>query len=400
LKFEYPESWASAFHDLMALSQKNGLRTADVLLGVLQEFEIEVVAFNETRSNEENHHNTLIKDTMRHTNIPNILVDYLCGIYGQVVELVNQNPGSSIAYFLEVGKKALICLSELISWVDINLILNNALPVIYDSIEKYEFSCVAGLICIRELLKKGMDIISRIDIIHNIQIQKLLKFIIEQQVTLAYNKIPKYRNEYDENVYQLHFQIGFILDIILLELYTFWIKLEEITFPLNGNTGVSSHQSPEISATRKSFSSPTLNEISPEKLKEKAVLVGNILHSFLPLVLEYLSHPCITLGLTITPSVNKFIQILKLQKSRIEQYQQNYYQLINSNEYFISYRYLESFLSILLKQSYYPVNFDFTVEDDDDNQEFIEVILISCLENIVLFVSFDCITRDKINGEC
>jgi hypothetical protein len=395
LKREYPDTWPNAFPEIVALSQKNGIRSAEILLGVLQEFEIEVVAFNEMRSTEENQNNTMIKDTMRHTNIPQLLIKTLCGHFYEVANVINQQQSQTPSFYIEVGKKALICISELISWVDINLILNEAWAVIVTAIEKFELSlfCVPGLLCIKELLKKGMDTISRTDIIHSIQLHSILKNLMTRLFATDNNnnKLEKFRNDYDENLYQLHYQVGLILDLIMIEFYTFWMKFEEYSFPIQiGNSTSSSsqnsamnsvHQSPEIPLIRKTLATVSYSsvEFPPDKCKEKSPLVASNIHSFLPLILQFLSHPCITLALSMSSSLNKFVQILKLQKNRFDQYQQNYFQLMQASDYFISYTYLDSFLSILLKQSYYPINFDFTIEDDDDMQEFIEVSdLIHC----------------------
>jgi len=128
----------------------------------LKDLDIEVVMFQDGRSKNEIAHNTLIKDTMRATNVIENLLRYLCE---QVVSRVSlQTPDE-----LQLCVGCLECLSELVGWIDVGLFIAVALPSLQTALQallpgaRELSSPMQGPLqasvfgCFAELVKKGMD---------------------------------------------------------------------------------------------------------------------------------------------------------------------------------------------------------------------------------------------------
>lgn len=123
VKNDYREDWLGAFSELLQVSYQHEIMGIDFIAGILDELEVEVAMFNESRSREEVAHSTKVKNTMRDSEVIESLLSFFC---------------SGIDYLLaaeqlrcwEITAKCLHCVAELVGWVDINLVINFAFPTI------------------------------------------------------------------------------------------------------------------------------------------------------------------------------------------------------------------------------------------------------------------------------
>jgi hypothetical protein len=467
LKVDFPERWLNGFDEIIGISKKHGLRSADIFLGIMREFEIEVVAFTEARLKEEVNHNTLIKDIMRgartgsretatstapqeDATIVMMIVEYLCWIYTHSTSNSNvsnsshnhnhhsnsnsnnrSDGGEVLNYYRELAKKSLICISELIDWVDVNLILSEpCLSIIYESIYIKEetkispsFTTLEGLMCVKELLRKGMDSLTRLQFIQRVNLVPFLSSVSSAILSPFHQNDDSsssssfscfLRSEVDDQVYQIHLQFALVVDLLFMELLMFWISFENLSFPLISNNnkpqqqqqqppehplqsssntpgggGASSRKSlqnklPGLSSSSSSCSSSTLSS-SSGSLELISSFVSESLYLLFPSFLLLLRSPVVQIAITCLSSTNKFLSLLTSQRQRLEQYGNVYVSFIQSKSYFLVENLLEMILNGLLKQSCYPSSLKF--ENLDDDEDLLEVIEVSKVAKDIFSVS-------------
>ncbi|CAM9206016.1 unnamed protein product, partial [Ectocarpus fasciculatus] len=162
IKHDFPELWPNAFSDILAFGQK-GINELDIVIRVLSELEVEVVMFNDTRGKQEIAHNTIVKDAIRAGPIASNIVQFLC-----------QSAVSVRPMKAALSSRCLVALSEMIGWIDNGLIVNNTtLPIIYQTLGDQEVA-EAGLTCLLELVKKGMDPHLKIQLVASINLLPML----------------------------------------------------------------------------------------------------------------------------------------------------------------------------------------------------------------------------------
>lgn len=162
IKHDFPELWPTAFADILTFGQR-GINELDITIRVLSELEVEVVVYNESRSKQEVAHNTIVKDAIRAGPIAGNIVQFLC-----------QSAVSVRPVKASLSAKCLIALSEIIGWVDNGLIVNHTtLPIIYQTLTDVEVA-EAGLTCLLELVKKGMDPYLKIQMVASINLLPML----------------------------------------------------------------------------------------------------------------------------------------------------------------------------------------------------------------------------------
>ena len=364
IKRDYPEVWPSAFHDLLAFGNRFGLVGVDIVIRVLNELEIEVVMFNENRTKDEIAHNTLIKDTMRSTTVIKDIVFFLC----QAASVAASSSES-----VDLSRRCLLCLAEMIGWIDINLVLSDALPTIYSFFQSAHPCQVGALSCIYEIAKKGMDPVLKVELIHKIElIPKLLS------IRSDFQQVQPLVDDHDNSIYGVHKQYGLVLDMIVLELLGCWSKFEDHLFP-NPNP-----KSSFVAASKIDFLSGSEPSSPPIECKNVhlnsgvaeliaiAPLTTKLLHEIIPELLNFLRHPYVTIASTVMTSANKFIQVLKLQKFRMDAI----FSFIKTQQesrpdysFFVGFHYLDRLLFSILQQSQYPHNFKFEEIDADEEEE-------------------------------
>lgn len=172
IKIDYPELWESAFSDVLSLGTTSAFGLA-ICVKVLNELEIEVVAFDEKRTKTEITHNTIIKDAMRATTVVHDIIVFLCQA---TVSVRAENNGS-------LSQSCLECLASMIGWVDLGLIIcEPTLATIYGAVGDERLRA-AAYSCLFELVKKGMDPIQKVLTIKGINLIPLLAAHIPRELT-------------------------------------------------------------------------------------------------------------------------------------------------------------------------------------------------------------------------
>lgn len=371
IKREYPEHWPTAFEELLSLGDRYGLSGLDMVVRVLNELEIEVVMFQERRSAEEMAHNAIIKDTMRETNMVQRIVRFLV----QAITFIHTNlqqqqqQPQEQKQFVSLGLRCLGSLSELIGWIDINIVISEALGTLYTLLVDNDPLEIGALTCIYEIVKKGMDPVAKSELINGISlIPKLVNLSPRFVGTVAmYQTDSKY-----EQIFVVHRQIGLVVDMIVLELLGCWIKYEDYiaslkNVPLDESTSGSMKDSTAATPTP-----DTVRVSTTEELVNIAPFVSQMIKLSLPEMINLLYHPAVTVANAVLPSSNKLLQLLKLQKSRAIPDKQ----IFVDQNYFVAKEFLDAFMVAAFRQTQYPESFAFDeAEDGEDEQEQIEVTM-------------------------
>lgn len=375
IKWDYPNLWPSAFQELLLLSKRDGLRTNLFLITVMQEFEIEVVAFNDSRSKEEVARNTHIKDVMRSTGVTYALTEFLCEVIINILDNISQAVGlNEIRSMEDAVRKALLRLSELFSWIDASIV-RQALPLVFKCSMMFgeNFSVqVEALICLRELLKRGMDAKTRLGLLQDLQ---LIPFICSLPFCQQSSK-AKMKSNISERDFETDLQCARVIDLIFTE-FASWVSLhEDSILPLKasspeGTFSSINHNDGMNSSSAKSSSPSTLELVLPY-----LQFIHNSLHSLMKVVVRVLLNCCVSVTLAVTTSLQRILMLMKLQGTRSVKFAGQYAALLSVKEfdYFNTSRYLSEIQHALLFQSFYPDDMDFSeVEDDEDLQSLIEV---------------------------
>lgn len=383
IKWDYPNLWPSAFQELLLLSKRDGLRSNLFLITVMQEFEIEVVAFNDSRSKEEVARNTHIKDVMRSTGVTYALTEFLCEVIMKILDNLSQGVGlHEIRSMEDAVRKALLRLSELFSWIDASIV-RQALPLVFKcaTMSSESFSVqVEALICLRELLKRGMDAKTRLSLLQDLQ---LIPFVCSLPFCQQSSK-AKMKSNISERDFETDLQYARIIDLIFPE-FASWISLhEDSILPLkasspegtfssiNHNDGIN-----PSSAKSSTCSSPSTLELVLPYLQ----FIHNSLHSLMKVLVRVLLNCCVSVTLAVTTSLQRILTLMKLQSTRSIKFAGQYAALLSVKDfdYFNTSRYLSEIQQALLFQSFYPDEMDFSeVEDDEDLQSLIEVRNTTC----------------------
>lgn len=332
--------WETAFIDLMQLgscsaSSSNAVNILglELVLGIFDEVTVEVIEFNENRTKEEVTRNCEVKDYMRVTNVLCNIVDYLCK---NAISYRSVNDG-------DLSDRCLRCLAQFIGWIDVKLIVNEAvLSVVYSSLQDRALYG-AGCECLYELAKKGMDSISKIRMIDSISlIEKLKDIKIDETKAAGFDD-----DGCDDDVAQL-------VDVILLELLECWSIYEEATFSSDSNKN------------------STIAEIC-----SVAPRAATLLHDVIPIALKLFAFPDVDVSSKMIPSFNKLLVLMKHQYSLEYSNQPPVaakYQEVKATGYFLSNIYLHALLKCIYIQLKYPDDFSFDgIDEGDEECEVIEV---------------------------
>lgn len=363
MKLDFPEVWPTAFADLLTLSSM-GWNGVDIIVRVLTEFDLEVVAFNEQRTRQENSHNTIVKDTMRVTSAVRDIVNFLCFV---CVESRRSNR-------IELASSSLSALSHFVSWIDINLFVELGLPTVWEAMND---SAIRGSAfqCIFELLKKGMDSTSKVKLIVTIQLLEKLR------------SLPLVIQEDDESGLN---ELAPVIDMIVLEFLNCWNGLEDsligsLEYPSENQFSIPS--SPETSQTL-----------------EMIAILGPLMHECLTyLAFPLFSHPDTDIFVPMLPSMNRLVALVKKQQQLQQQPSSSsakrqpsspqtlscvppfvFVELVRSIPgYFFAVPYLTTILPVVGNLMKFPSDFEFRLEDEDD----IEVIdAISEVRKLFIYI--------------
>lgn len=368
IKRDYPERWPSAFHDIMQLGQSLGWNGVDVVVKVLNELEVEVVVYNEDRSRDEITHNTLIKDTMRATSVIPDIVRYLReAIQSAAGHHMSAHAGSEpmAVDFLGLAGRAMVCLSSLIGWIDINLVIVELFPMIRTILEQGDGGLLRSeaLLCVYEIVKKGMDPVLKADLLQRLDILPVLVKLLPrfQGSQLLY--------QIDEDLEETklyHRRIAMVFDIMLVELLGCLIKYEDGLLPVKRTSFVTG-RGKSVNTTAATGVSDELQAVIP--------FVSHMLTLLVPEVINLLHHPVAPVASSVSPSIDRLVQLYKSQKTREVAIDELFRNNPNQMRWFLlQQEYTDALLVALWQQSQYPA--EFNLEDaagDEADDEFMEV---------------------------
>eukprot|EP01041_Mallomonas_annulata_P000123 gene123-184_t len=328
IKATFPEIWPSAFQDLLAL----GVREAcalDFVVRVLAEIDVEVVMYNVERTPSEIQHNTLIKDTIRERNIAQDLVVFLC------TSTISIRPIDT-----NLSTRCLQCLSELIGWIDLSLILNApVLSIIYKALSDKELFS-ASCSCLLQIVRKGMDPISKVKMLQTSNIIQIL-------CALPFSTTPKHKNQNIDNdndtndddeveveEEDMEDELAPIVDAVVLELVECYAIYEDTT---------------DI---------PRPDIISVKDIEQYSKIAAELLHTIMPLLLRLFIYSSTSIA-ALFPSENKNT----ITSTSIN----------GSSSYsflFDTKMYLNDFLqAIFVRMEYEDEDFSFDGDNDEDIEE-------------------------------
>lgn len=384
IKSDYPENWPNAFSDFLQLGSQS-TEGLDVVLRILTELEVEVVVFDERRNKEEVKHNTLIKDTMRATQvIPNI-VSFLCSSTVSTRSLDNG----------ELSRRCLVCLSTFIGWIDLSLVTQEStMTVLYRSLGDRKLSGPACL-CLLELVKKGMDPIPKLAMIDSLSMIRILGNVpfgaingsfSASQVTSGSKYSIRSNPSSSNALHELQQtspgdvggedsedgceeEFGMLIDMLFLEVLGCWMKYEEMSYVGNGNV-LSSNNSSPLPNNAQSSSATSAGSIitdSTEQLIEVAPAISVMLRDLWPLVMRVFGHSDTAITSTVVPSLNKLIAFLKQQQRLSQQQLTEVREKLPS--YFIARDHVHELLLGVYKNLQFDEDFEFDLTDEEDAEE-------------------------------
>lgn len=349
IKLLFPEGWSTAFSDLLILGRSN-IAGLDLTVRVICDLEVEVVMFKEGRGRDEVTHNVIIKDAMRASDnsITKNLVEFLC-----------QSASSVRASNVDLSQRCLRCLADMIGWIDVSLVAcESTLSCIYQALRDEEL-CGAALACLLELVKKGMEPVPKVQMLHAIGLAQVLALV-------PVGVEPVTQAEKDEDDVGAEDELALVVDVFLLELIGCWSKYEDI---LLGASPVAK------GAAQLELPSPT--EI--QQLQELAGTISSLLHSVLPIALNLLKNTypdnfreC-SVAVGVVPSLSRLIILFKQQFQHRQKIEAIKLRDGENCVFFIATDYLHPLLLGIYQQMQYKEDFGYDPSDDDD-AEIIEVI--------------------------
>lgn len=331
IKFEYPAQWPTAFDEVLPMAE-TGPYGVDLVVRILSELEVEVVMFSEQRTEEEKRSNTAVKDAMRASPV-----------IAQIVALLCRNTvACHQAGFPELAERCLRCLSELISWIELQLVLQSALPTLYTALTLPQFTA-AACSCLYEMLKKGMDSVNKIRMIHSIElVPALLTVPASLQGQPTSHSQTSLRSICEPWVEEY----GLVVDMLFLELLSCWGRFEDtLQAQVTGRVVDNSVECQQV-----------------------APLCSELLHTTMPLILEIFSHESTNVCATVVPALNKLMSALRSQLLLSPGILNGYSSpsLLFPARYFLAAEYVPLLLRAVYKQMQYEEGFAFDLGDDDD----------------------------------
>lgn len=365
VKLEFPESWSTAFSDLLTIGSSNtaGL---DLTVRVICDLEVEVVMFKEGRGRDEVTHNVIIKDAMRASDnsITKNLVEFLC-----------RSASSVRATNVDLSQRCLRCLADMIGWIEISLVAcESTLSCVYQALRDREL-CGAALACLLELVKKGMEPVAKVQMLHAIGLAQVLALV-------PIGVEPVTQAEEDDDDAGAEDELALVVDVYLLELIGCWSKYEDIL--LGASPVAKGAAQGEV---------PSPSEV--QQLQELAPTISSLLHSILPIALNLLKHTysdsfreC-SVAVGVVPSLSRLIILFKQQFQHRQKIETIKVRDGENSSFFIATDYLTPLLVGIYQQMQYKEDFGYDPSDDDD-AEVIEVIMrhFYCMHFVLCFVYF------------
>jgi hypothetical protein len=360
IKFDFPQCWPTAFTELLQLGYAHGIPGIDVVVKVLKELEVEVVMFSETRSKAEIVTNTAVKDAMRESSVMQDIVSFLCQSAQHTVA----------AQRFDVCAACLHALGELIAWIDVSLVLDQALPIVYRLWQESPQATIraACCYCFYELVKKGMDPVAKVRLLHQVNLVALLAQDQRLQSLLSNSSSARPGRGLSAEEEKEVEQAGALVDMIILELFGCLGKYEDIGWARTKAEG------PEPPSGMNSGASTPSGGVDAAELVNTAPVVVSFLQQLIPVLLQVFSHPVLKVSSTALPSCTRLVALLRSQQQRMRQL------LVGEEPPEILFRaedYLYPLLSAVYTKSQYPAGFDFEAALEDELDEETEVSFLS-----------------------
>jgi hypothetical protein len=267
--------------------------------------------------------------------------------------------------FLGLAGRAMVCLSSLIGWIDINLVIVELFPMIRTILEQDDGGLLRSeaLLCVYEIVKKGMDPVLKADLLQRLDILPVLVKLLPrfQGSQLLY--------QIDEDLEETklyHRRIAMVFDIMLVELLGCLIKYEDGLLPVKRTSFVTG-RGKSVNTTAATGVSDELQAVIP--------FVSHMLTLLVPEVINLLHHPVAPVASSVSPSIDRLVQLYKSQKTREVAIDELFRNNPNQMRWFLlQQEYTDALLVALWQQSQYPA--EFNLEDaagDEADDEFMEV---------------------------
>lgn len=360
IKFDFPAFWPTAFTELLQLGYTHGIPGIDLVVRVLKELEVEVVMFSETRSKAEVAQNTVVKDAMRESSIVREIVSFLC----------QSTQHTLSAQRADICAACLHSLAELIAWIDASLVVQEALPVIYQLWQCPESTIRAAVaFCFFELVKKGMDPVVKVRLLHTIGLVPQLTQDERIRTLLQGTDTSEAETKELE-------QVSTLVDIIVIELLGCWCKYEDMVCGGSGKSG----KGAAAGGGGGGGGSGASTDSESAELFAAIPAVVRFLDGLLPLLLDCFVHPSLKVSCNALPSCTRLVAILKQQQARAPALDR----LASANGsvpagsaaagvVFQADAYLNALLRGVYAKSQYPLDFDFDAALEDELDEEVEV---------------------------
>ncbi|KAH7565587.1 hypothetical protein ACOSP7_019978 [Xanthoceras sorbifolium] len=180
--FEYPMIWTSVFVDLLPHLSKGSV-VIDMFSRVLNALDDELISLDYPRTAEETAVAARVKDAMRQQ-----CVEQIVRAWYDIVSLYRNSD-------FEVCSSVLDCMRRYISWIDINLIANDAfIPLFFELIlanglsEEFRGAAVG---CVLAVVSKRMDPQSKLSLLKSLQISRVFGLVKEDGESELVSKVAE-----------------------------------------------------------------------------------------------------------------------------------------------------------------------------------------------------------------
>lgn len=399
VKVEYPSSWPDAFDQLLQFGSTN-FAGLDFSVRLLTDLDREVVTFEQGRSSEEIARNAAIKDAMRANGTTGDVVKLLCSsavfLRSKVIEIAGEAEklgrgnefsgetpikdfsGATVSQVNLLAKRCLRGLSTYITWVDINLVVHEAMNTIFQSLQD-QVLCSAALSCVYSLVKKGMDPVLKVQLMQSVDILGVLRHVPTniQASRNSFSQTTMADEDGAEHDEENHVEaLGSVVDMILLELCGCWTKYEEMLANVKVGKGSGNAKGGKGNAAAGGGDAhqqqqPELSQGERDNLHEIAPVCASMMSTVMPLVMQIFSHEDMACSCTTLPGLSRLLQILKFQK----QYADSLAPALSSpslpwkdgpTPYFQVVDFLPTVLGTVYHQMQFQDDFEFDEEDDED----------------------------------
>ncbi|KAJ0241025.1 Exportin-T [Hirschfeldia incana] len=193
--FEYPLVWSSVFVDFMGHLSKGGV-VIDMFCRVLNGLDDELISLDYPRSPEEIAVAARVKDAMRQQCVPQIARAW----YDIVLLYRNSDP--------DLCATVLDCMRRFVSWIDINLVANEAfVPLLFELILSEGLAdqvrgAAAG--CVLATVAKRMEPHSKLPLLKNLQISRVFGLVSEDVDSELVSEVSALVTGYAVEVLECH----------------------------------------------------------------------------------------------------------------------------------------------------------------------------------------------------